>query len=110
MSIFPDNQSPPRTFSIEPFRGVREHRVHLARFRGEVALRQRAIGIVAADFREQPLEFLDVAVDSLAERAVGLIAPADFLESLLALRGIKPAAENVPFAAPVTIPEIDNCI
>jgi hypothetical protein len=95
---------------LEPLRGVREHGIDLPRLRGEIALRQRAIRIFAADFGEQPLELLYVAVDRFAERAIGAIAPADFLERFLALCGVEPAAEDVPFAAPVAIPEIDNGI
>ncbi len=87
-----------------------EHRVDLARLRGEIALRQRAVRIVAADFRQKPLEFLDVAVDSLAEGVVGAIAPANFVVGLLALRGVEAAAEDVPLAAPEAIPEFDNRI
>src|SRR3954453_4428717 len=99
-----------RNTSLEPIRRVGKHRVDFARLRHQIALRHRAVGIVAAHLGEQSLEFLDIAVDGLAERAVRLVASADFLERLLALRSVEPAAEHVPLAAPVTVPELDDGI
>src|SRR3954452_15757125 len=99
-----------RNTSLEPIRRVGKHRVDLARLRRRIALRHRAVGIVAADLGEQSLEFLDIAVDGLAERGVRLVASADFVERLLARRSVEPAPEHVPLAAPVTVPELDDGI
>src|SRR4051794_41565560 len=92
--------------SLEPIRRVGKHRVDLARLRREIALRHRPVGIVAAHLGEQSLEFLDIAVDVLAERAVRSEASADFLGRLLALRSEEPSAEHAPLASPVAGPAL----
>src|SRR5215468_2521012 len=91
---------------VEASSGVGEHGVDLARLRGEVAARQHLAAVVARHLVEQPLELADVAVDSAPEIAVGPIALADFLERLLALRGVELAREYVALAALVAIPQL----
>src|SRR5262249_26301602 len=60
---------------FEPAGGVRQHGVDLAGFRREVGARHDLTAVVAGNFVEQPLELADIAVDRLAELAIGLVAP-----------------------------------
>ena len=65
--------------------------------------------LVAGDFIEQPLEFLDVAVDRLLEVAVGAILAADFIEGLLAGWRVQALAEGLGLAALVACLAHDAC-
>src|SRR5260370_40093813 len=74
----------------EPSRRVREQGIDHPGLRGEVAAQHRGAALVACDLIEQSLELGDVAVHRLLEVAVGAIFAGDFIEGLLAGRGIEP--------------------
>ncbi|TAZ14767.1 hypothetical protein ELH81_12195 [Rhizobium leguminosarum] len=85
-----------------------EHRVDLARIRGEVGLRHRPVRVGAGDVGEQLFEITDVAVDGGAELRFAVIFALDLVEGLLALQRVEAAGEDVALAALVTAPEIDR--
>ncbi len=86
---------------------MRQHGVDLAGFRGEIGPGERPVAVVAADFSDQPLELLDIAVDRLLELRLAPIFPADLVEGLLALHRVEPPREHVALPTPVSIPELD---
>src|SRR5579872_244882 len=90
--------------SAQAPRGVRQHRIDAAIVGEEVFARMRAVAVVAADLGEQALEFLDVFRHRLAELRVGLVAAADLVERLLALRRIEPAREGAGVALAPAVP------
>src|SRR3984893_296115 len=92
--------------SSQPSRRMREQGIDQTRLRGEVAPQDLRSALVARDFVEQALELGDVAVDGLLEIAVGAIFAGDFVERLLAGRGVKPFCKSLALAALVAIPHL----
>src|SRR5215472_18251034 len=84
-----------RARSVEASGRVGQHGVDLAGLRREIAARHHVTAVVARDFVEQPLEFVDIAVDRLLELAIGAIALGDLVERLLALQRIEPLGEDI---------------
>src|SRR5579883_160121 len=96
------------SLAAEPARGMREHRIDLARLRGEIGAGQGVVAIVAAHVGQQPLELLHIAIDRIAEFEIVAVAPADLVEGLRAAPDIKRAREGVHVAAPIIVPSLGN--
>src|SRR5665213_1272141 len=94
--------------SPEPSRRMREQGIDHAGLGGEVAAQHRGAAFVARDLVEQALELGDVAVDGLLEVAVGAVFAGDFVERLLAGRGVEPFGEGLALAALIAIPHLGS--
>src|SRR5205085_1242124 len=94
-----------RPDSIEPARGVRQHGVDLAGFRGEIAAHRGLAAVVARHLLQQSFELRDIAVDGAHEVALTAVTPADLLEGALALHRVELAREYVALAAIVALPK-----
>src|SRR6478672_3069497 len=104
----PASVSYPRSTRVlpQPSRRMREQGVDEAGFRGEMAAQHLRAALVARDLVEQPLELGDVAIHRLLEAAVGAIFAGDFVESLLACRGVETLGESLALAALIAVPHL----
>ena len=82
--------------------------VHLARVRQQIASPLRAVPVVLADLRQQPLEFLRIARRGLAKFRVGSISPTDLVKGLLSGLGVEASRHRRWVSAPPAIPHFDR--
>lgn len=85
---------------------MRQQGVDLARFRDEIVLCLRIVGITAADVANEALEIVDIAINRGAKFVVTAVFAADVIETLLALQRIEVAREHFAFATPVAVPSV----
>ncbi len=64
------------------------------------------VGSDCSASREQALEVADIAVDSVAELAVAIVAAGDLLEGHLAVIGVDVTSEHAVLAGPHAVPDI----
>ena len=89
---------------IEPAGGMRQHSVDLACVRRQIIAHDRRAAITARDIVEQPLELVDILLDSLPELGIAAVFAANLVECLLALGRIQATGEQAALAALVPLP------
>ena len=87
---------------------MREHRVNLARIRGQVGLTEHVVAVIAGDLRQELFEIGHVPFNSGPELRITCVFLSDLIEGLLTLQCIEAAREDMPLTAAVAFPKVDE--